>query len=352
MCENIIQNIKETTTLGEKGDRIVYDDEKKIIGKHKKVKNEDQIASKLGRLYTEEIPIKEDLFKIGRHKSISCSVCMKYKGTSFSSTAFHAVSNSFATASLDEIRNLNNIPSDWVQKDKIIYATKIDGLFIAEGFDHRDHIHYKTDHGYSAKLIDDTDIREKMSYDMHPRLSNAGLIKVAAPGYSRDQDGLHKRAGIRLETSSDFAMIKTVQNWQEGFILEDFELNRPEKDEYFKCSVYGYAQIGGIDNTYVENLYEICIEAGLSVNQIMEDIQNTFLMDQLAKVSGNLFVFKNRCIGLFDASTEKGFSHGPVIRKSDKKVLGWIIGAHKCDNRQIVLLASHPIVLWHFKNIK
>jgi len=47
---------------------------------------------------------------------------------------------------------------------------------------------------------------------MHPRLSNIGLIKVnASDDYTKDEDGSYGRTGIRLETYSDFALVKTEQ---------------------------------------------------------------------------------------------------------------------------------------------
>ena len=96
---------------------------------------------------------------MGRHKSIPCSVYMKYKDTPFLSVAFHAVSHSFAIDSMNEIDNINDIPSDCIRKDKNIYITKEDGIFIAEGLDHRNHLPYGTDRGKAAAiLVDDSEI--------------------------------------------------------------------------------------------------------------------------------------------------------------------------------------------------
>jgi len=116
-----------------------------------------------------------------------------------------------------------------------------------------------------------------------------------------------------------------------------------------QCHVYRFDRVGAVDNTCH---VEICIEeTNIPSNKILADIHNTFISDEFSKAKGNLFVFENRCIVLFDASNEKGFLHSHVIRKDDKKVLGLIAGTYKCDNCSIVLLASHLIVQFHLKTV-
>ena len=82
-----------------------------------------------------------------------------------------------------------------------------------------------------------------------------------------------------------------------------------------KCYIYECAQICAIDDdAHAESLYEICIETmNLSSNKNIENIRNTFVSDELAKIKKTCSFSKNICISLFDASIEKEFSHYPIV---------------------------------------
>lgn len=92
ISEKMIQYIKETTTLEEKEDRIVYNDKQNKFWKHKKAKVDDTISKKLGWLFKEEISTKGNIFQMGGYQSISRNVCLKYKNTPFLSVSFRTAS--------------------------------------------------------------------------------------------------------------------------------------------------------------------------------------------------------------------------------------------------------------------
>jgi len=77
--------------------------------------------------------------------------------------------------------------------------------------------------------------KRRFNYKRNSRLSNVGCVEANDPDYFDDEDGSFEKLAILLETSSNYARIRSEQNSKEHFAYNNngFELNCPEKDNHY-----------------------------------------------------------------------------------------------------------------------
>eukprot|EP01012_Entosiphon_sulcatum_P026656 TRINITY_DN32129_c0_g1_i1.p1 TRINITY_DN32129_c0_g1~~TRINITY_DN32129_c0_g1_i1.p1 ORF type:complete len:361 (-),score=53.59 TRINITY_DN32129_c0_g1_i1:197-1279(-) len=215
--------------------------------------------------------------------------------------------------------------------------------------------------GWSAALQRRDEIKQQIDEpeESHPQqmTSNQMDAEIVAPaqgcGLSNDEQSHAPSSGraLRWRRRCDFIRIATTaaQDTAEPVaIANDIQLLVSGPAGAFPVRVYGCPMLP--PDSILEDDYAPLLKSGRfsSVAALKQAMCAEVDFDHICVSEGNLFHFTGHHLAFTSASTEYGSSGGAVIRTADNKLVGYVIGGWSFENRNIVLLVSHPLIQkWH-----